>query len=110
LGADYHERMIDQVKVFTSGGGITFVNYLLNLINNWMMNIVWRAFFFAYFFCLQKKVILTEGGRRAGFCEKNIRRTPYGNMVRSNACVYLAQTCPGCIKTIFKPSSEQKFM
>jgi hypothetical protein len=28
---------------------------LLNIRNNWMKNIVWRAGFFAYFFCLQKK-------------------------------------------------------
>jgi hypothetical protein len=32
-----------------------YANDLLNLPDNWMKNIVWRAGFFAYFFCLQKK-------------------------------------------------------
>jgi hypothetical protein len=47
---------------------------LLNIKNNWMKNIVWRAGFFAYFICLQKKskshrrdaVRNLPCGRRAG--------------------------------------------
>jgi len=43
LGADYHGRMIDQFEAFASGWVGAHYDDLLNIKNNWIKNIIWRA-------------------------------------------------------------------